>query len=424
MAMYHSLGFAERLAAPDPHPTTVYVNAARPRARASATATGSGSSRWGACAAWRAFAGGGRAGHGVDLERHRQGGRRVEPRPGRQRVAPGFLLNHLISESCRRRGGRVSGLQLRPDHRPGWWYDVRVRIAPAPTNRAQRTSQFEPMRRYAGRRRTRSPRGAMAGAPAEERARMRQLALVIDLNVCVGCHACVTSCKEWNTRRGRADERPAALRRRPERHLLQPRADLRGRRVPEHQTVHFPKSCLHCEDPPCVPVCPTGASYKRPEDGIVLVDYDKCIGCKYCSWACARTRASSTSQQKVMKKCTLCVDRIDDPLPPDRPQAGLRKACPTSRASSATSTTRSRAVSTRDPRERRLRADARSGARSPPTTTCRGARRGFAHPRRRSCAGQSPRSTGLPAAAGGQPRGRDARTDAPRVVSDRLPDRR
>ena len=117
---------------------------------------------------------------------------------------------------------------------------------------------------------------------------MTQLALVIDLNVCVGCHACVTSCKEWNDvgRRGAAG-RPESLRQGSDRHLLQSRADLRGRRVSRTpQTVHFPKSCLHCEDPPCVPVCPTGASYKRAEDGIVLVDYDKCIGCKYCAWAC------------------------------------------------------------------------------------------------------------------------------------------
>ncbi|HSP01672.1 MAG TPA: sulfite dehydrogenase subunit SoeB, partial [Thioalkalivibrio sp.] len=116
---------------------------------------------------------------------------------------------------------------------------------------------------------------------------MTQLALVIDLNVCVGCHACVTSCKEWNTSGGAGplvDQRP---------YDEDPTGTFFNRvqtyevgEYPNTETVHFPKSCLHCEEPPCVPVCPTGASYKRPEDGIVLVDYDKCIGCKYCSWAC------------------------------------------------------------------------------------------------------------------------------------------
>ena len=50
--------------------------------------------------------------------------------------------------------------------------------------------------------------------------------------------------------------------------------------------MHFPRSCLHCEEPACVTVCPTGASYKRAEDGIVLVNEELCIGCKLCSWAC------------------------------------------------------------------------------------------------------------------------------------------
>ena len=132
-----------------------------------------------------------------------------------------------------------------------------------------------------------------------------------DLNVCVGCHACVTSCKQWNTS-GSAG----------------PLADLNAyganptgtffNRVqtyevgefPATETVHFPKSCLHCEDPPCVPVCPTGASYKRKEDGIVLVDYDKCIGCKYCAWACPYGARELDEERQVMTKCTLCVDRI------------------------------------------------------------------------------------------------------------------
>jgi len=98
---------------------------------------------------------------------------------------------------------------------------------------------------------------------------------------------------------------------------------------PHTQTVHFPKSCLHCEDPPCVPVCPTGASYKRKEDGIVLVDYDKCIGCKYCSWACPYGAREFDEDRKVMTKCTLCVDRVTDKaLPGSRAQAGLRAGLP------------------------------------------------------------------------------------------------
>ena len=80
-----------------------------------------------------------------------------------------------------------------------------------------------------------------------------------------------------------------------------------------------------------MPVCPTGASYKRKEDGIVLVDYDKCIGCKYCSWACPYGAREFDEKRKVMTKCTLCVDRIYDQAlsEVDRKPACV-KACPTS----------------------------------------------------------------------------------------------
>ncbi len=95
------------------------------------------------------------------------------------------------------------------------------------------------------------------------------------------------------------------------------------------QIVHFPKSCLHCEDAPCVTVCPTGASYKRVEDGIVLVEEDKCIGCGLCAWACPYGAREMDPVENVMKKCTLCVDRIyNDNLPEiDRTPACVR-TCP------------------------------------------------------------------------------------------------
>jgi Fe-S-cluster-containing dehydrogenase component len=159
---------------------------------------------------------------------------------------------------------------------------------------------------------------------------MTQLALVIDLNVCVGCHACVTSCKQWNTS-GTAgslvDLNPYGAE--PNGTFFNRVQTFEVGEFPNTQTVHFPKSCLHCEDPPCVPVCPTGASYKRAEDGIVLVDYDKCIGCKYCSWACPYGAREFDEERKVMTKCTLCVDRVTDTaLPASERKPACVLACP------------------------------------------------------------------------------------------------
>ena len=161
---------------------------------------------------------------------------------------------------------------------------------------------------------------------------MTQLAVVIDLNVCVGCHACVTSCKEWNTSGWAGpmvDQR--AYDKDPTGTFFNRVQMFEVGEYPNTEPVHFPTSCLHCEEPPCVPVCPTGASYKRSDNGVVLVDYDKCIGCKYCSWACPYGVRELDAKQRIMKKCTLCIDRVtDNSLPESERKPACVLACPTS----------------------------------------------------------------------------------------------
>ena len=159
----------------------------------------------------------------------------------------------------------------------------------------------------------------------------RKLGLVIDLDTCVGCHACVINCKEWNTSNyGAPLSDVDAYGEQPMGTFLNRihtyEAKAAGRPA---QTVHFPKSCLHCEDAPCVTVCPTGASYKRAEDGIVLVNEDRCMGCGLCAWACPYGAREMDALEGVMKKCTLCVDRIyNDNIPEEDRVPACVRTCP------------------------------------------------------------------------------------------------
>ena len=184
----------------------------------------------------------------------------------------------------------------------------------------------------------------------------KKLGLVIDLDTCVGCHACAVACKEWNdggqfgplpdsdpygadpigvwVNRVHTYEVAATGNREPEAGKSggdHPCSPATGYRLPASvQMVHFPRSCLHCETPDCVTVCPTGASYKRAEDGIVLVDEDKCIGCQLCAWACPYGAREISEQKGTMQKCTLCVDRIyNETLDEEDRQPACVKACPT-----------------------------------------------------------------------------------------------
>ncbi|MCB1459387.1 MAG: 4Fe-4S dicluster domain-containing protein [Nitratireductor sp.] len=159
----------------------------------------------------------------------------------------------------------------------------------------------------------------------------KKLGLVIDLDICVGCHACVVNCKEWNTGGyGAPLADTDAYGSQPEGAWLNRihTFEVTPANAPA-QIVHFPKSCLHCEDAPCVTVCPTGASYKRSEDGIVLVEEDKCIGCGLCAWACPYGAREMDPVANVMKKCTLCVDRIyNDNLAAEDQVPACVRTCP------------------------------------------------------------------------------------------------
>ncbi|MFV0453267.1 MAG: sulfate reduction electron transfer complex DsrMKJOP subunit DsrO [Propioniciclava sp.] len=151
----------------------------------------------------------------------------------------------------------------------------------------------------------------------------KRLGMVIDTQRCIGCHTCAIACKAennlpdgvwWNrvlTVGGDEMDTPAGT-------------------FPNVTMSFLTLACQHCENPPCVKACPVGATYKREEDGIVVQDYDKCIGCRYCVAACPYTgvrqfnwespeyyqdfavgdRDVPAHQTGVVEKCTFCSHRL------------------------------------------------------------------------------------------------------------------
>lgn len=130
---------------------------------------------------------------------------------------------------------------------------------------------------------------------------MVQVAFYNELDRCVGCHSCEVACKQWNGL---------------DPHVLGA-AGPKYRRVvsmesgvyPDVTVVEFSISCMHCEKPACAAVCPAGAIKKRTEDGIVVVDQSKCIGCHYCFFACP-FGVPQYGKDGTMQKCNLCLERL------------------------------------------------------------------------------------------------------------------
>lgn len=132
------------------------------------------------------------------------------------------------------------------------------------------------------------------GAAAPER--KKQYGMLLDTRRCVGCQACAVSCRSEN-------DVPLGH----ERSWVE---QIDKGSYPNTTVKFLPRLCNQCSEPQCVSVCPTGATYKREQDGIVVVDNDICIGCKYCIQACPYDARFLNPKTGVADKCDFCADRL------------------------------------------------------------------------------------------------------------------
>ena len=127
--------------------------------------------------------------------------------------------------------------------------------------------------------------------------------MVVDVQQCIGCQACTVSCIMENDV--------------PENSFRTIVSTYEVNDGAHSGTYMLPRLCNHCDEPPCIPVCPVGATFQRA-DGIVVVDGDRCVGCAYCVQACPYDARFINHNTGKADKCTFCAHRVD---------AGLLPAC-------------------------------------------------------------------------------------------------
>lgn len=155
----------------------------------------------------------------------------------------------------------------------------------------------------------------------------------IQINKCIGCGKCMEACKEENG----VPKEPFFFRTWVERYVIKkdnsvtvqsidPRIERSFEAFAEKDILRsffVPKLCNQCENPPCVQVCPVGATFKTA-DGVILVDADRCIGCRYCIQACPYGARYLNPETETADKCTFCYHRITKGLLP-----ACVEVCPT-----------------------------------------------------------------------------------------------
>lgn len=168
---------------------------------------------------------------------------------------------------------------------------------------------------------------------AAQEAEERLFGMGVDVSKCIGCGRCVAACKIEND----VPESPEYFNTWVERYVIRtdgevavdsPNGGIEG--FPPttseggiRRTFFVPKLCNHCANPPCVQVCPVGATFAT-SDGVVLVDDEYCIGCRYCIQACPYGARWLHPEKHVAAKCTLCYHRIKRGLVP-----ACVEVCPT-----------------------------------------------------------------------------------------------
>jgi Fe-S-cluster-containing dehydrogenase component len=148
---------------------------------------------------------------------------------------------------------------------------------------------------------------------------MAQRGWLIQLDKCIGCESCVIACKSENNTEPLQSPLPTEEgipRHTSWRWVIMKESGT----YPNVKKRFITSGCNHCQHPACLASCPVDAISKREADGIVLIDQDKCIGCRYCEWACPYGVPQYNADTKKVEKCTFCVHRID---------AGLKPACET-----------------------------------------------------------------------------------------------
>jgi Fe-S-cluster-containing dehydrogenase component len=128
------------------------------------------------------------------------------------------------------------------------------------------------------------------------------LQFVFDPKRCTGCEACVVGC--W------MENRPAQTR--PWRRVH----PFNGMRQPDLPVFHLSLACHHCDEPACMEHCPAGAYTRHPDTGAVVIHPERCMGCRYCTWACPHDAPRFNDDRGTVEKCTFCQSRLEEGLEP------------------------------------------------------------------------------------------------------------